>query len=99
MSIPHDFCGREEIARARVVAQSLPGVQDVVFRCSRERGEIRESAKPLIIIRSNGRDLGLLEHQLGDENGVRIARAAPGKIAATATIPAKKSATKSGDVF
>ena len=41
------FGGGVEISRARVVAESLPGVQDLIFRSARERGEIGEAAEPL----------------------------------------------------
>jgi len=86
--------GRPEIAGARVVTEPLPGVKNVMFRGGGERGKIREPDEPFIIIREDGRDLGLLEHELGDENRVGIGGAAPGKIAAAFAIPGKEGAAK-----
>ena len=84
----HDFSGCMKIAGPRVVAETLPRVEDVTFRSPSQRAKIREPAEPLIIIRDNGGNLGLLEHELGDENGVGIARVTPGKIPAVLAIPA-----------
>ncbi len=90
MSILHDFRGGVEISRARVIAEALPRVEDVVFRGRRECSEIGEAAEPLTIIRENGGDLGLLEHELGYENRVRVAGASPGKIAAVFAEPTRE---------
>lgn len=87
MSILYDLRDGEEIACAAVVTESLPGVQDVVLRRAGQGGEIGEPTEPLIIIRDNGSDLRLLEHELGDEDGVRIVPASPGKGAAVRSIP------------
>ena len=99
MSILHSLSGGVEITRTGIIAESLPGVQDVVFRRGCECGEVGESAEPLIIIRDNGSDLRLLKHELGDEDCVRIACAPPGKIPATAAIPTEKQAAESADVL
>ena len=49
-----------------------------------------------MIIRDHGGDLRLLEHELGNEDRVRIAGPAPGEIAPMTTIPANKRAAKTG---
>ena len=49
-------------------------------RCG-ERLERRILAEPLVILRQHAIDLRLLQHHLGDEDVVRVGRAAPGKIA------------------
>src|SRR5438477_12383252 len=59
-----------------------------------ERGKIGEAPHPLIIIRDDGSDLGLLEHDLGDEDRVGITSTAPWEIAAVLTVPTKKRGTK-----
>src|SRR3954463_6054707 len=92
MLLPNGPGSRVEIACAGVVAESLPGMEDVVFRRDGEGGEIREAPEPLIIIRDHRRDLGLLEHELGNKDGVRIGGAAPGKIAAVFAVPGTKGA-------
>jgi hypothetical protein len=58
-----------------------------------------ETAEPLIIIRDNGGNLGLLEHELGDEDGVGIASLAPGEGAPVTAIPTKKRATEDAKVW
>ena len=88
-----------KISRARVIAQALPRTQDVIFGSASQKGEIGEAAEPLIVIRDHCRDLSLLEHELGDENCVWIARSAPGEVAAVAAIPRKKKAMESADLF
>src|SRR5215468_3468888 len=49
-----------------------------------------------MVIREYGGDLCLLEHELGDEDCVRIAGPPPGKIPPMIAIPANKRATKNG---
>ena len=44
-----------------------------------------------MIIRDDGGDLRLLEHELGNEDCVRIAGPAPGEIAPMPTIPTNKT--------
>ena len=99
MSIHNGFCGGVEISRASVIAEALPRAKHLVFRSARQGGEIRKPAKPLVIIRNHSRDLRLLQHELGNEDCVRIAGPAPGQIAPVATIPANKRVAKNGKVF
>jgi hypothetical protein len=99
MSVNDYFSGSMKVSGASVVTEALPGVEDVTFRGARKREEIWEAAEPLFIIRDNRGNLGLLEHYLGDEDGVRIARLAPGKVAAVAAIPAEKRAAERANVF
>ena len=86
--------GGAEISGAGVVAKTLPGVENVVFGGGGERGEVGEAPEPLIIIRNDGGDLGLLEHEFGNEDGVGIGGAAPGESASIFAIPGKKGAAK-----
>ena len=99
MSISHNFRGGVQMSSACIIAESLPGVQDVIFRGSGQGAEIGEPTEPVIIIWDHGSDLCLLEHELGHEDAVRIAGVAPGKIAAMATMPAKKRLAEGADVF
>jgi hypothetical protein len=85
---------RAEIPSARVVTKTLPGVENFLFGRCREGGKMWEAPHPLVIIRDDGGDLRLLKHELGDEDGVRIARAAPRKIAAVFAVPGKESAAE-----
>lgn len=78
VSILHDLGGGMKVPGAVVIAEALPSVENIVLRSARDRSEIMESAEPFIIIGDHGGDLGLLKHELGDENRVRIAGFAPG---------------------
>ena len=99
MSIHDDSSGRVQIARPRVIAKALPRVEDVIFRSPGQRGEMGEAAEPLIIIRDNDGNLGLLEHELGDEDGVGIASLAPGEDAPVMAIPTKKRVMEDAKVW
>jgi len=98
MSILHGFCDGVEISRTLIITKSLPGVQNVILRRGSERPETGESPKPLIIIRDHGRHLGLVKHQLGDEDGIWVARATPGEIPAMTAIPTQEITAKSGNL-
>ena len=41
----------------------------------------------------------MLEHELGNEDGVRVARLAPREVAAVVAIPAEKRVAKCANVF
>ena len=95
MSIHNCFCCGVEISRASVIAEALPCAKHLAFRSPCKRGEIGKRAEPLVIIRDDGGDLRLLEHELGDEDCVRVARAAPREITAVATMPIGECTPKS----
>jgi len=99
MAALDDFRNRMQIASSRVIAKSLPRVEDVTFRSPGQGGEIWEAAEPLIIIWDNGGNLSLLEHELRNEDGVGIASLAPGQGAAMAAIPTQKRAMERADVL
>jgi hypothetical protein len=96
MPIHNRFCCGMEISRASVVAKALPRPKDLVFGSLRKRGEIGKPVEPLVIIRDHGDDLRLLEHELGNQDCVRIADSAPGEIAPMPTIPTQQATTKFG---
>jgi len=75
--ILHNLGGGMKIPGAVVIAETLPAVENIVLRSARDGSEVRKSAKPFIIIRDHGGDLGLLEHELGYKDRVRIAGFAP----------------------
>jgi hypothetical protein len=94
ISIFDQFRGRAQISGAGVITEPLPGMKNVVLGSVSQRGEIREPVEPLIIIREHCGDLGLLKHELGNQDGVWIARPSPGKVAAVFAIPAQESPVK-----
>jgi hypothetical protein len=77
VSILHNLGGGMKISGAVVIAETLPAMENIVLRSARDGSEVRKSAKPFIIIRDYGGHLGLLEHELGDKDRVRIAGFAP----------------------
>ncbi len=58
------------------------------------RAGIGEAPEPVIIIRDNRGNLRLLEHDLGDEDGVGVASLAPRKNAAVLVIPVRERRLK-----
>lgn len=80
--------------RSCVIPEALPPMEDLIFRSSSDRREIGEAAEPLIIIRDNSGNLCLLEHELRDEDCVRIVGATPGEVPAVAAIPIAQRAAK-----
>ena len=61
-----------------------------MLRGGGKSGEIGEAPHPLMIVGDDRSDLRLLEHELRNENCVRIARPAPRQVAAVACEPAGK---------
>jgi hypothetical protein len=87
-------CG-VEISRASVITEPLPCPKYLIFRSARQCTEIGKPAQPFVVIRDDGGDLRLLEHELGNEDCVRVARAAPRELAAVTTMPAEKRSLES----
>ena len=78
----HDRSGRPvKGERPAVVSQPLPLVEHVRGVRLRERPHGREAGEPALPAAVHARGLGLLEHDLGDPDGIGIPRAAPGKVA------------------
>jgi hypothetical protein len=94
----HDgLCGRAEITSSRVIAETLPAVQNFVLRSGGKSGEIGEAPHPLIIVWDDRGDLRLLEHELGHQDRVGISGTTPGEIAALFPIPGEEGvAERSG---
>jgi hypothetical protein len=90
MAMLHGFRNRMQIASPRVIAEALPRAEDVTFRGPGEGGEIGKVAEPLIIIRDNGGNLSLLQHELGNDDGVRVPSLAPGEETTIRMIPTRQ---------
>lgn len=65
-------------------------MENIVLRGRRQGSDGRKASQPFIVIWDYGRDLGLLEHEFGDEDGVGIGRPAPGKVAPVFAVPGNK---------
>ena len=74
-----------------VVAEPLPGADDVAARRRGQRFGIRPAIEPRQVARDDALDLRLLEHDLGDEDRVRVSRLPPGKLPAVLREPGEQS--------
>ena len=84
------LCSLMQEAGAAVVAEAAPGGEDFVFGGGCERFDGRESLHPVGVVIEDGGDAGLLQHDFGDPDGVRIAGATPGEIAFVDVEPGKE---------
>ena len=82
--------GRVERERAPVVPEAHPGGQDLGARRGRERRRRRPSLEPLQVPRHDPGDLGLLEHDLADEDRVGVGGPPPRQVAALLRVPAQQ---------
>lgn len=98
MFLHDDSSGRAEIARPRIIAETLPGVENVTFGGCGQSGEIGKAPHPLTIIGDDSGDLRLLKHELGDQDRVGIGGTAPGEIAAVFSIPREERSLEGGGV-
>ena len=71
-----------QAAGAVVVAEALPEAQHVVERRRGEVLEARVGGEERLVLGDHARHLRLLQHDLADEDGVRVGGAAPGQVAA-----------------
>ena len=79
--------GPMQVERAPVVAEPLPLPDHVGGRRGRERSRRRPPLEPGEVARHDALDLRLLEHHLGDEDRVRIARPPPRQVATGSAEP------------
>jgi hypothetical protein len=77
-----------------VVAERVPQPADIADSGAGQILERGIALEELVVLRYDAIDLGLLEHDLGDEHAVGIARASPGKIATMPRVPGQQSALK-----
>jgi glutamyl-tRNA synthetase len=89
--------GPVQVQRPAVVAQPLPGANRFRGRHGGERLHGRPALEPGEVSRHDTIDLGLLEHHLGDEDRVWIARPAPGQVAAVRGEPDEQRLTHGRD--
>jgi hypothetical protein len=69
------------IEAAPVVAEPLPGADDIGRLGRRERFDARPALEPCEVAGHDALDLRLLQHHLRDEDRVRVARPPPGQVA------------------
>src|SRR3989449_4988126 len=75
-----------------VVAERVPKPPDVLDARPGQVSNRRVAPEELAVFRDDAIYLRLLEHDLGDEHAVGMARAPPGKIAAVCSVPGEQAA-------
>ena len=85
-----------ELPRPPVVAEAGPECQHLVDGRSRKLVDAREAVQEALVIGQHGFHPGLLQHDLGHPDAIRILRAAPGQIAPVAVEPGEQIAPEGG---
>src|SRR5262249_53595974 len=93
-AVLRDYLARRAMREmcAAVVAEAAPQFEHALdWRCRKAR-HVRKRGEEALVIWDHGRDLRLLQHDLGEPDAVRIARTLPGKIApAEALLPSDQA--------
>src|SRR6266516_1453630 len=87
---------RVEIGSPRVVSQPIPSLTHRAGPRPRQRLEIRKALEESRIVLRHAAHLRLLQHELGHEHAVRIARAPPWQVARGAGPPGEELAGELG---
>ena len=69
-----------KISCSRIITEAFPGAQNLRFSRGGKRADGGKPVQPPIIVRDDGRSLGLLEDDFGNQDGVGIVGLAPGEI-------------------
>src|SRR6266852_313385 len=80
-----------QVLRAAIVAERIPGARHVAGAGARELLEGRIATEELTILGDDAVDLRLLEHDLRDEDAIRIAGPAPRKVATVSGVPGEQA--------
>lgn len=88
--IGHAAGGAVQAEGPPVVAEALPGPDRLGRSGLRQRLRCRPAAHPGEVAGHHPAHLGLLEHQLGDEDGVGVAGTPPGEVAAVLGEPGEE---------
>jgi hypothetical protein len=86
----HHARGALEVARARVVAETGPDAEHGVGVGDRQGRDVGEAREEALVVGDHRLDARLLEHRLGDPDGVGVARAAPGQVAPVLVVPGQQ---------
>ena len=89
-----DTGGCVEVAGTPVVAQPFPEFQDLLLVGCRQCRDGRERREEPLEVRHDGRDSGLLKHDLADPDAIRVAVLAPGQVAAMGGEPVEEPGAK-----
>ena len=87
----HGAGGFVQISGARIIAQAAPKSQHVILGSGSQGFQVGKAVQKALEIRDRGFRAGLLQHDLGKPDAVRILVPAPGKIAMPGVIPGKQA--------
>ena len=79
-----------QVQPAPVVAEPLPGANDLRGRSRGERLDRGPPLQPGEVPRDDSLDLGLLQHDLGNENRIRVSGLPPRQVAAVLREPGEQ---------
>jgi len=91
------FRGLLHVANTRVVTQAFPELVNSLRRGFGEGFGVRQGSHPALPKGEDCFDLGLLEHDFGNPDGVRIMRAAPGQVAGILGEPVEQNGDDCGE--
>ena len=90
----NDLGAGMEIARPRVIAKPLPGMQHIVERRRRQRCHIRPAFEKPRKIRPDGRNRRLLQHDFAEPDAIRRRpfprQGTPGQLPPMAVVPSQQ---------
>ncbi len=81
---------RMQVMRAAVVAESAPVLEHAIVRRGGQRAHVGERGEKALVVRDDRRDLRLLQHDLGQPDPVRVARALPRQVVAAVRRAARR---------
>ena len=74
-------CGLLKVSRAQIVSKTFPEFEDGIGSGAGQRAHVRQVAHPTLPVGDDRLDLGLLEHDFRNPDGVGITSSAPGQVA------------------
>ena len=88
------LCRSLHSARAAVITEAAPDPEQILFRCSGQTIDTRESFQEPLVVGHDGRHAGLLQHDFRDPDAVGVFGAPPREIALVAAVPAQQGLSK-----
>ena len=85
----NDLRGPVKVSGASVIAQALPHLENGLKPRPGEGARVGEALQEALVVRKDGFDARLVEHDLGDPDPVGIPRPPPGQVALLAVVPAE----------
>jgi hypothetical protein len=93
--IPHDLLSQPmQVGGPAIIAEPLPALSDREYPSGGQSVDIGIRVQEAVIVGLDPRHLGLLEHELGDQDPIRIASSAPREVPPVLAKPAEQGAPK-----